>query len=1227
MNDHSRTIRKLSEITDAGLFERLATAVLRQAKPETYGNLSHPGMNPGGKTVKSPLDGIAFTPDAEPPHMVAAHHATVKDGDLTGKWLHDPANVRPRKGRPTQPPGDVVKTMGIVEQERKRTPGLRFTLALTTNREPSADLVRDVQAEARRHGIAIDVWSVSRIAHYLDFNPSGQTIRREYLGFEQKLLSADLLGSLSRSSLSLIPLMVDRESLINRELDAALERSPRPVAFLIGGSGFGKSVACFKRLSDHIEGGGFGLVLTHEVLNACRTLDEALDTQLRKLCPELEADAGAKARAFSSPECPFLVVIEDINKADSPARLLERVASWLPTESKSAGDDNCHILCPVWPRFLATTTDEVRKRVDTSTFTIAPYTAGDARAAIRIRAKSSKTAISPLDEEKLAASLGNDPLLFALYDFERPTEPNRVVAGFISRSLQRLSANSNALTAPEYRSALNGLGLAMMRHRRIEPTWAELSSWMSESSQQLSAIRHLIHEGEVARLSGESSDRIEFRHDRVRDRILVEAAIDAMERGGESDGVFSEPFFSEVVGTALTEAKNSVELVAGVQVRNPLALFYALKVFRNPSNDGHRAVLDAIDRLLADEATHGRANQALRLEALQVLSDTESPHVIPITDKFRSRNSWPYLSARFRNGDVSAGLSIVLRMEPGVTSPWRDLQVAHAKLRFGDKLRDALSQALSTPDLSGSLRSGGLRLAGYMADSSLSSAIAACWASDSEKAERLTDYIWAGAQCCGDNPAVLLDPACDAWAALPDKSEKEGLPSPRDDLAAHHLAWAFNESLSISALHYFIERAKRDDLRWPITYMLRGVDHPDAVDFLARDLGNRARQAESSGGFSIFWDHVPSDWTRRQREKGKAMSPDSRERLKGIWTSSLSDRHFRRAAFALWAATTSANDLRDLREAQSTDDLSKDVLMARLKRGDSEAIPQLVEQLEIDKKGYWWQAGRHIWSPQLTNALDAALDKRGSEVRRSWDGSWPNDWITRDVFMRLEPETAEQLLSKHWEHLRFSSDFIQAALYVGTSKTRQLAAEAISEAPDKAKIFEHIFMHFGIKTTGHPGVTELRRLESLVPYLDLLTPFTVFELWDFCNERGWIDFRRAHFDQRLSGEWRKRARFDDQDVIAEIDEGLAKGGIGWDYFWMEHHLEKRGASEKVFELLKKWLSARRSLAAFEFVSQAVARFGRRSDFDLLAMDGIEPASEVEAIRKDAIYAVMRRSLD
>jgi hypothetical protein len=76
------TIRKLSEMTNEADFERLAMAILREAKPE-YASLLHPGVNPAGKTIKSPVDGISFVIGAQPPHMIAAHHTTCSRNDLT----------------------------------------------------------------------------------------------------------------------------------------------------------------------------------------------------------------------------------------------------------------------------------------------------------------------------------------------------------------------------------------------------------------------------------------------------------------------------------------------------------------------------------------------------------------------------------------------------------------------------------------------------------------------------------------------------------------------------------------------------------------------------------------------------------------------------------------------------------------------------------------------------------------------------------------------------------------------------------------------------------------------------------------------------------------------------------------------------------------------------------------------------------------------------------------
>jgi hypothetical protein len=78
------TNQALAEITDEGLFERIAMAVLRIADPRCVA-LSHPGVNAKGKTRKGPVDGIGFVPGAKPPHLVAVHHTTTAADDLSDK--------------------------------------------------------------------------------------------------------------------------------------------------------------------------------------------------------------------------------------------------------------------------------------------------------------------------------------------------------------------------------------------------------------------------------------------------------------------------------------------------------------------------------------------------------------------------------------------------------------------------------------------------------------------------------------------------------------------------------------------------------------------------------------------------------------------------------------------------------------------------------------------------------------------------------------------------------------------------------------------------------------------------------------------------------------------------------------------------------------------------------------------------------------------------------------
>ena len=152
------TIAELGNMPSAAAFERLATAVLR-ASNALYANFSHPGVSAKGKPVKAPFDNVGWEQTFVGGRLVAAAHTTCELSDLRGKWLHDPATVKPRKkgAKPTQPEGDLVKAIDKIKGYRIGEPGLSMSMALTTNREVSADLLVESQTLAARENIELDV--------------------------------------------------------------------------------------------------------------------------------------------------------------------------------------------------------------------------------------------------------------------------------------------------------------------------------------------------------------------------------------------------------------------------------------------------------------------------------------------------------------------------------------------------------------------------------------------------------------------------------------------------------------------------------------------------------------------------------------------------------------------------------------------------------------------------------------------------------------------------------------------------------------------------------------------------------------------------------------------------------------------------------------------------------------------------------------------------------------
>jgi len=1219
------TDRVLADITDEGLFECLAMAILREANPN-YRSFVHTGVNAAGKTVKSPVDGICCLTKDNPPHLFVAHHTTTGREDLEKKWLYDPEKVKPRKqSRAVVSTGDLIKTAEIVSNQRLQLPNLLATLVLTTNQEPSEDLVRAVTKRGYDFDIEIDIWSRSRLSHFLDNTPVGQWLRHSYLNIDQELLSAELFHDLSLKSLKVHSLPDDPSAWVSRELDNVLRsQNHKYITFLIGSSGLGKSVACYRKLFEHVDSGGLGLVLSHEVIASAISLEQAVVFSLHQLHPQLSSNI--LPLAFGSSSHPLLFIVEDINRSGQARKLAEKLEGWSRISAK--GEDGIlpcwQIVCPMWPEILTSLGDQERKQIEKFSIFLSGFTVKEGGDAVIKRSGLQGFELSLLNAEGISRALGNDPLLIALNDEFTEPNPSKVIEQFVERSLSRTAMQRREYPATEYRRALRELSKWMLENRKIEVRCQELNASILQIGH-INLLNHLAYDGEVVRLTGASDgQQISFRHDRVRDWILADSISNLDQQGLLTDQVLGEPYFAEIVGAVLAWREPTYNFQQRIRTLNPLAFFYAFKLIGRSYALSRESVIVAINDWFDDPNTHKEEYNTLRWEALAMLADTDSVEVISITQKFHDKTINSAL-ARLRNGDVSGGIELCIRVEPGVNALWRDLRIQHAVTYYGDQLISKLNDVLKKNELSNADRVGALRLAGHFGDSRLVVAIESCWLNDNEHVKHLDDYLWAIAECCTADQVQFLDCVCDAWASLSNEPKKEGLPSPRDDLAAHNIRWAFQKNLPIDAIQYFINRASRDDLRWQITFMLHGLDHPDAILFVVQEIASMRRKFDGENLFSPFAMTAKETWCRNQ-EDGHPMSSDSRKHLLALWQNNDNDKFLRFSAFELWNATKCPDDLDILQRIEPTDVLAADVLRARLIRKDFTAIYAMKERVADDDLGSWWQYGRYIWSDELTAALDNFFARRATNADKAWGTCINSDWITHEMIFHLPIADAETLLLGHWSHLKFSPKFIQTALCISSHKLRDAVNDAIADCPNPEELFEYFSFTFEKNVDGRPVLNSQNQVLGLMPYLKYFSAHDVLALWQICNARSFYSIRERYLDKLLDKEYQQYV-WSKEQIYLQLDEMVEKKyGIHWLTHRIDDWLNIDISWSNILETMTDWLNSRRSLVAFKFVAAAIAHRGGRSDLEILTRYNDIYLNDFEEIFKNTQFSVFRRSL-
>lgn len=844
-------------------------------------------------------------------------------------------------------------------------------------------------------------------------------------------------------------------------------------------------------------------------------------------------------------------------------------------------------------------------------------------AALLCRARATGVEMTDLQARELSERLGHDPLLISFWSEDSMREgpapvSARVIERFIQKRMAELSKSDPASgLAEEYEGTLLSLSYRLLAERELRPTWSQAASWMGDLLGELPRLRRLVDQREVIRLeSSAQGQRLVFRHDRVRDHLLARTFHRSMTVGEVPGALLADPYYAEVLGQALLLGNLDPTWASRIGHANPLALFYALRIFQRPATPMERAILEAMRQWVREEVVTDRCVMPLRESVDRILAETDSPHVLELTEDFPL--PWPALwEARMRNGDVEAAAWYSDRLGIHFVSTRMGLLVQHAQETFGDRFVRDLSALLERIYFPEDLRIGALYLAGHLGDPKLAEAIARNWEEGCSTVNVLRAFLWAGLRCCSD-PAPLLDPMLEFWGKLPeDRREKHRQPD-RSSVATYGLSnGVARVEISDAAVLYLLIRASAQDgpLAWPLFIILRRLDHPDALEFCLRD--------KRGWDLTSYWD---------SRSFGRTAVMRSRDRLRRIWEEEVEDPTARERAFSLWSLGSNEEEIEVFRTIGPDSLLYGQALRKRADLGDRSCASEIVAKIETEEHPWtWWFHCERIWSEPIREALERHFEQRNCQMEKGWTWKALNeDWKTSKLLARISPVEAEEILIRHWAYLRYSPHFVQTALYLGSPRLLTLAAEAIRECPEPKKLFKFIHHREFAQDPelNRKAGLSLKRLESLAPYLHLLDEHAIDWLWYACNRQGFVSWRHEHVDRLVSEKSRKRLGVTDKNLIAGLDDFATNTrSRGFVDHWLDE-FQKRGDPEgKAMKIVAAWLQEQRTFEALEVAAECVALGGTREDLALLETSGL-PADDprVASLLAATRFRVFRRSL-
>ena len=774
----------------------------------------------------------------------------------------------------------------------------------------------------------------------------------------------------------------------------------------------------------------------------------------------------------------------------------------------------------------------------------------------------------------------------------------------------------------------------------MHPLWKDVGDWFRTDPGVLTRLTELVAQGHICRLTEMAGvSRLQFRHDRVLEYHLSQAASGMLIGERDDNEAVADPFFTTFVGRAIARTELPSGVLERVRLQNPVSLIAAVPYLTTSPSTYADGVVQLARSWLSQS---GNYPDSMRYYGLWVLARANSPRVLDVTEGTpKNQRMW---EARLRNGDASAGaLALSREFFPAVRFSWLESLIEEARMHHGNSLSEHLRVLLGSTSLSDQQRYGALCLAGYLGDPTMASDVGLAWENAGDKPAALLAALWAGLRCAGNRPTEVVGPMMPHILTL--QHDELGRSESQLLSILRKLRSASRHGFGEPVLTYLVQLGtEREEFRRIVALIVEHIDHPVTIRYVVRLLGEAEHSAREAGGFSSWAISWRDSWTRRESGLSGCLSSDSIATLRSLWADEQSPEWLQDYAFAVWA--THIDNLAELAVVKPGMRQYESAVWQRAVRGDRSVAGYVRDKLGMDYR--WFHVIHHIWDNKFEMNMDAALGGIATSNSSNVDLRSNDRFELGELLRDIPADVAERLLAKHWTGLNRSGLFIQAALYHGTAKCLELAAESLTQHEQNVDTLKYIGSFFGFNTERLRDRLTDHHLGVLLPYLGQLDDVCIGEMLDYCHQFDHWEWAKCH----LEPEMRRRVSMakpefgnvipyivritrrwfpTDDELLEELDrleQIQTRTRPGHLSHWWDAFVERGDPEERASRLLFAWLAQIPSPSRFTAAAGLIRDRGKRQDLELLLM--LNPAGEdpeAERAAADAEFGVRRRSLD